>query len=711
MIRARVLGIVALIVATRAHAAAFILAGEANGVDVVTHPPGFTGAGGVVHVSVCTHPLSPNLANLRIPVDNVVNTWNRRLTMDGNVVQPSSELASLEYDAESAILHEMGHALGLAHPNLGSLPGVAGADDDFTVTTDGADGVYDCDDGLDNVDGSLDDLRDDDVNLNWFRRSSNDPFRIAPIVDTTTYARAVADLPAGSLFSANAERALGGALGYDVGPDQSEAAMQQGQLNDEVQRGLHVDDMVGVELAESGLDGLAGTPDDYVVALDYIGDAATCDVVVSVERGVEEASLAATVVRSTVVAPRHHAVTHADIWLGDSIAWYFNQASNDDCPGDPDKIDPGACGCGVPDLDSDGDGALDCNESCDDDPLKTSPGACGCGVPDVDSDGDGALDCVELCDDDPSKTSPDACGCGVADLDSDGDGAFDCVESCDDDPLKTSPGACGCGVPDVDADGDTTPDCLDDCPSDPAKTTPGRCGCGVAESDADADGTPDCLDGCPADPAKIVPGACGCGVMDVDSDGDLTADCLDGCPDDPLKISPGPCGCGVIDTGLDSDGDGLGDSCDDCPLVPDPGQADLDGDRAGDACDIDIDGDGSDNLDDCAPSNPGDGMRVPEILGLRVARGPAGEALLSWNDAAAGMAREGEYLVISGSLPDLHADRDLRGACGLRGSRAPRFVDPGARAVGGTWYLVLGSNDCGEGDAGQPIAWANLPPC
>ena len=35
------------------------------------------------------------------------------------------------------------------------------------------------------------------------------------------------------------------------------------------------------------------------------------------------------------------------------------------CPFDPDKIEPGVCGCGVEDTDSDGDGTPDCNEQCD----------------------------------------------------------------------------------------------------------------------------------------------------------------------------------------------------------------------------------------------------------------------------------------------------------------------------------------------------------
>lgn len=37
--------------------------------------------------------------------------------------------------------------------------------------------------------------------------------------------------------------------------------------------------------------------------------------------------------------------------------------------------------------------------------------------------------------------------------------------------------------------------------------------------------------------------------------------------------------------GHDEDGDGYGDACDDCPVDPDPDQADRDGDGVGDACD------------------------------------------------------------------------------------------------------------------------------
>lgn len=52
----------------------------------------------------------------------------------------------------------------------------------------------------------------------------------------------------------------------------------------------------------------------------------------------------------------------------------------DNCPNDPNKLEPGTCGCGVADTDTDKDGTPDCDDLCPSDASKQKPGACGCGV-------------------------------------------------------------------------------------------------------------------------------------------------------------------------------------------------------------------------------------------------------------------------------------------------------------------------------------------
>ncbi|MCU0662841.1 MAG: hypothetical protein MUC50_11020, partial [Myxococcota bacterium] len=60
----------------------------------------------------------------------------------------------------------------------------------------------------------------------------------------------------------------------------------------------------------------------------------------------------------------------------------------DRCPTDPKKLDPGKCGCGIPDEDADKDGMPDCYDECPTDAKKVEPGDCGCGMPDDDTNND-----------------------------------------------------------------------------------------------------------------------------------------------------------------------------------------------------------------------------------------------------------------------------------------------------------------------------------
>ncbi len=68
------------------------------------------------------------------------------------------------------------------------------------------------------------------------------------------------------------------------------------------------------------------------------------------------------------------------------------------------------------DADADGDGIdAACGDQCPEDPEKIAPGVCGCGVPDVDSDADTVPDCHDQC---PSADDR---------MDEDGDGFPDCA--------------------------------------------------------------------------------------------------------------------------------------------------------------------------------------------------------------------------------------------------------------------------------------------
>jgi hypothetical protein len=139
-------------------------------------------------------------------------------------------------------------------------------------------------------------------------------------------------------------------------------------------------------------------------------------------------------------------------------------ATIDQCPDDPDKTEPGDCGCGNTETDGDDDGVSDCTDGCPEDSGKQVPGECGCGTADVDTDRDGSADCNDLCPSDATKRTPGDCGCGTPDVDTDFDGSANCIDECPADASAISAGACGCGVPETDTDFDGTPDCIDQCP-------------------------------------------------------------------------------------------------------------------------------------------------------------------------------------------------------------------------------------------------------
>lgn len=309
--------------AESAHAFAYIFAGEANGIDIVTHPIGYTGVGGALNLTIGIDPTSVNFADMVISTQNVINTWNGQAVTTGNLV--SGPLPSGSFDFESVLLHEMGHSLGLSHVNAASESGLAGANANYTKATNGADNVFNINAGVDGVIGTADDVRGDDVNLNYFKRTDNDPFTIAGTVDSTTYSRDLADLPAGDLFSTNADRDVATLLGYA----NTEAAMQQGTFNAEHQRTLAADDVAGIRYAESGLDEIAGTADDYDLTLSYVvwdGMAGSRpDIVIDFDNST---GFAVSQSGGTFLSADHLAITTNNILFNDTFSWYFNDTSN-----------------------------------------------------------------------------------------------------------------------------------------------------------------------------------------------------------------------------------------------------------------------------------------------------------------------------------------------------------------------------------------------
>jgi|GEM_PF-2746955 len=108
-------------------------------------------------------------------------------------------------------------------------------------------------------------------------------------------------------------------------------------------------------------------------------------------------------------------------------------------------------------------------------------------------------------------------------------------------------------------------------------------------------------------------------VYVLDSDGDGVLDCVDNCP---LVPNPGQ---------EDVDGDGVGDVCDNCLEVPNAGQSDIDADGVGDVCDPCP----ADELDECdqegsaaeeIPADEGGTVETPDGgLAIDVDPGDLGE--------------------------------------------------------------------------------------
>ncbi len=231
----------------------------------------------------------------------------------------------------------------------------------------------------------------------------------------------------------------------------------------------------------------------------------------------------------------------------------------------------------------------------------------------LDNDGDGVANgddnCVNTANSDQANLDGDDFG-DACDPDDDGDTFDDDLElRCGSNPLDgtiiptntDNPTYLPDGDPDnfiTDANGtqiagDLIPDCDDD--------------------DDDNDGTLDVDDAFPEDVnEQIDTDEDGTGNnADTDDDDDGQTDAHEiACGSNPLDVnslSPDADGNNIpdcVDDLLDNDNDTIPNGVDNCPNVANDLQEDLDLDGQGDACDADIDGDGFDNGDDWAPTDP-----------------------------------------------------------------------------------------------------------
>ncbi|MCP5245381.1 MAG: hypothetical protein H6937_05280 [Burkholderiales bacterium] len=297
-------------------AGVFEFVNDISEVDVITHPIGYVGRGGELNVTVGISPLSPHAEEMEIPVRNAVNTWNQRVPTTGNIQVNDVLVPRHMFDFESVALHELGHCIGLAHPNLATESGVGGSDTNYTSAIRGENNRFDLNPGADGVIGSADDQRGDDINLHWFNKDNN-PFVVTEVVDSTTYSRDLNDLPSVHRFAANGDRSVSFLLGFQ----NTEAVMQQGIISGEARRTLAADDVATLRLAMSGLDRLENTSDDYVLNLEYLGVTDEADITFNFDN---KASFAACRITGFFLNDRHVAIQEGHISFNTGFQWFFN---------------------------------------------------------------------------------------------------------------------------------------------------------------------------------------------------------------------------------------------------------------------------------------------------------------------------------------------------------------------------------------------------
>ncbi len=233
--------------------------------------------------------------------------------------------------------------------------------------------------------------------------------------------------------------------------------------------------------------------------------------------------------------------------------------------------------------DDDKDGIGNNNDNCvsvaNPDQINTDRAEDGGDACDPDDDNDGFVDTNDAFPLNPAEWRDD-------DKDGIGNNRDNCVSVANPDQRNTDNDLNGGDACDEDDDNDGFVDSLDAFPLDGTEwedTDNDKKG-NNADPDDDND---DLLDTDPRERLTNVTSGISCSLL-IDCDGDGEPDVKDAFPTNPQETA-------------DSDGDGIGDNSDNCPLVANPDQINTDGDDdGGDACDNDDDNDGHlDGSDNC----------------------------------------------------------------------------------------------------------------
>lgn len=313
------LGLCGALIVNPTAAGVFLGAESQSNPNLITHPTGYTGTQSQLTISVCIAPDSESINQMLIPLLNAIDTWNALQPVVDNVKPGPPQFGNNQIDYESVLVHEIGHCIGLAHPNLGSESGLSGNDRLFAKALRGSNKVYDLGVGADGVIGTRDDQRGDDINLGWFRRGVNDPFIYEAVIDSSTYTVDMAELPPGHNFVELGARQVAQLRGLPP----SDAVMQQLTFPGETRRDLTPEDATMMRLGMTGLDRTQGTADDYSYTLVYGGVASGCNITVRTQgSGVGVCDVTA----QFLPGDQHLQIISGTVTMGSTsqFNWFFN---------------------------------------------------------------------------------------------------------------------------------------------------------------------------------------------------------------------------------------------------------------------------------------------------------------------------------------------------------------------------------------------------